>query len=201
MPCGNASIVRGGNGPPRAVRLYRRPAVKMQPRAVQVLQTVSVHHNRYGGTEHGDISRANEAYLSRHRLPSWTFPACDCTGKCTMTGLELAYVHARDITDRNRPNVWMLLKRWSGFARLSAQNAFGSSFWPSPMFGLPATTPGAESRSRTASRQALPDSSTVSAAASLNWWSLRLPQTRARLNFGSCYTIRSMGQLSLTPEC
>ena len=68
MPCGNASIVRGGNGLPRAVRLYRRPAVKMQPmpicpgraiRAVQVLQTVSVHHARYGGTEHGDIGRAN----------------------------------------------------------------------------------------------------------------------------------------------
>ena len=53
---------------PRAVRLYRPPAVKMQPmpicpgraiRAVQVLQTVSVHHARYGGTEHGDIGRAN----------------------------------------------------------------------------------------------------------------------------------------------
>src|SRR4029077_10650235 len=68
MPCGNASIVRGGNGLPRAVRPYRRRAVKMPPtpicpgraiRAVQVLQTVSVHYARYGGTEHGDIGRAN----------------------------------------------------------------------------------------------------------------------------------------------
>ena len=42
MPCGNASIVRGGNGLPRAVRLYRRPAVKMQPMPICPGRAISI---------------------------------------------------------------------------------------------------------------------------------------------------------------
>jgi hypothetical protein len=78
------------------------------------------------------------------------------------------------LSGKSGPNAWMPPSRWSGFVWAAARSEFGSSCWPSPTSGRPATRygavshPRAVSRSQTASRRDLPDSSTASATVSLS---------------------------------
>ena len=118
-----------------------------------------------------------------------------------MTRLEVAYSRAAALIGAEKAECLEVVEEVERISLSWRPSVFALFCSPSLTFGPPSMKVGAVSRSRTALKRGLLASSTVSAAANLNWCSRRSCQIMAHLNFGRYSTMRSMAQTFLTRDC